>query len=218
MKINNILKLSLAYSKLIFSQQQFWGKKGSGILFICSEDRTMFLTHRSSMVMDGNCWGVPGGAVQRGYSDLESAKNEVEEELGELPSEMTYITQTSFISPGGNFQYTTFIFDIPLKSKENWNITLNWENTDAKWFELDKPPSVRLHFGVPHVYNLLPKENKVFTLSKEQLEEINKNKNEKEVIIPADDEDDYYEDEDEDEDEDELNNRDKQLQLPFMKK
>lgn len=174
MEISNILKLSSIYYKLIFGQQKFWGKKGSGILFICSEDRTMLLAYRSDYVMDGNCWGIPGGAVEKGYSDIQSAKKQVKEELGGLPSNMKYIKQTLWTAPDGKFKYRTFICDIPLSSKNEWEIKLNPENTEYKWFDLDQPPPVKLHFGVPHVHNLLPKSNKIFTLSDKQLSIVNK--------------------------------------------
>lgn len=194
MKFSNILKLSSIYSKLAFGGRKFWGNRASGILFICSEDGTWLLGHRSGEVMDGNCWGVPGGAVKEGYDDLASAELEVKQECGSLPKNKKYLAQTLYESkPKGKFEYRTFIFDISLQTKINWsgmdceNLVKNWENSEFKWFDLNKPPPVKLHFGIADIYNKLPKNNKIFTLSKEQLAEIENEDNEdEEIIIPAD--------------------------------
>ena len=68
-----------------FNQDGYWAGAGgaaSGILPICTSTKRIGLAWRSSEVADGNCWGTIGGAVQRGMSPDESAKEELAEETG----------------------------------------------------------------------------------------------------------------------------------------
>lgn len=145
----------------------YWGKKASGILFICSEDNTVLLLKRSSLVHDGGTWGIPGGAIaelgedyfsesdeQDPDDDLftSSAQNETMEEMGSLPISFKQLGETTFRDK--NFTYKTFIYDISLKEKNRWTstITLNWENDYYKWFDIDDLPS-NIHPGVQYSLN-----------------------------------------------------------------
>jgi len=141
----------------------FWGKAGSGVLYVCMEDETALLVLRSAEVEDAHTWGIPGGAVSgtEGMYDEEeieqeefdeerikqSAEKEVEEELGYIPSNSEEIGKTVFQS--GNFSYTTYIVSVPKEEKEriNQSIRLNWENQAFGWYPFDKlPPNI--HEGV----------------------------------------------------------------------
>lgn len=129
-----------------------WGRAGAGILYTCQEDGTILLLLRSPAVHDPDVWGVPGGAVgSDGFYSVDddlapmdtgeahsAAERETREELGSLPSGARDQGQTVFHK--GSFTYTTFIKDITLAEKERWtpSITLNWENSDAQWFSLER--------------------------------------------------------------------------------
>ena len=148
-----------------------WGKAGSGVMYFCPEDMSVLLLKRSPEVMDGNVWGIPGGAIKGTegvYEDSElgkdefdedmlrdSAHKEVEEEMGHLPeSEET----GSVTIPFGNFKYTTFFRSVRPEQKDAILKAnrLNWESTDAKWFHLNGLPkdihpgvsaAIKRHFG-----------------------------------------------------------------------
>lgn len=140
----------------------FWGKAGAGILYVCPEDGTMLLTLRSGHVNEPGTWGVPGGAVDP--DDHEGAntdgggpspttigaEREVAEELGGGPQSWTAAGGTVFRQ--GDFTYTTLIRAVTLEEKARWTptIRLNWENDDAQWFPIDRPPP-GLHFGAQYV-------------------------------------------------------------------
>lgn len=153
----------------------YWGKKASGILFVCSEDNTVLLLKRSNLVHNGGTWGIPGGAIaelgEDYYSEsneedpeddlfVSSAKTETFEELGSLPTSFKEIGQTIFRDE--NFTYKTFVYNLSLKEKKAWtsNIVLNWENDDYRWFDINNLPS-NIHPGVQHSLNQLYKPSDV---------------------------------------------------------
>jgi len=155
----------------------YWGKKASGIIFICLEDNTILLLKRSEYVHMGGNWGVAGGAVKElgdHYSDSEenlpdpeinvfinSAEEEVREELGSLPTIEKKLGETTF-SDGG-FTYKTFIYNITKNEKERWApmIKLNWENDDYQWFPLNQLPG-NLHPGLSYTIGELKKQQTLF--------------------------------------------------------
>jgi len=208
MNYKNILKLSSIY----FKYAAYWNPKGAGaagILLVCSEDNTIFLTKRSRRVQQPNTWGNQGGAVDpkedqiltddtassvNDYSgndmSMNGALREAVEELGSLPKGMKLLAQTTFSDRG--FTYKTYIFDISLEDKENWTptVTLNWENSEAKWFpnEQEKLPRP-LHPGIIAIPGLLTEDKKDLLNIPTELDE--QHEYEDEGDDDDDDEDDY---------------------------
>jgi 8-oxo-dGTP pyrophosphatase MutT (NUDIX family) len=141
-----------------------WGKAGAGILFFCQGQ--CLLTLRSTIVEEPLTWGVPGGSVSwEQYVDpseehsvslnidtyFSGALKEVTEELGSIPENLKVFDEVIYRE--GSFTYVTFLVSIPLK--DNWNIVLDRENLDAKWFPVDAlPPD--LHFGVKYIMEQRP--------------------------------------------------------------
>lgn len=142
----------------------FWGAAGAGILFICNEDNTLMLMHRSPYVEQPGTWGIPGGSVKgEGFYDSEKgterptddtfwegAYRETEEECGEMPQGFSNLNIEETIDfQSGSFIYRNFICNVTLAQKIAWTprIVLNWENDDFEWFSPDALPS-NLHFGV----------------------------------------------------------------------
>jgi len=145
----------------------FWGTAGAGILFVCEEDQTYFLMHRSRRVEQPRTWGIPGGSVKgEGFYDSgmsaerptdatfwKGAKKETKEECGDLPnmSKSDIIGYLDFVS--GSFIYRNFIVSLSLEEKLEWTptIELNWENDAYEWISFDDVDSYNLHFGVVYV-------------------------------------------------------------------
>jgi len=142
------------------AEKSYWGKKASGMLFICREDGTILLLKRSMRVEDPGTWGIPGGAVGEGFHGkehggkdpdnetfLSSAVKETWEELGVVPKVGTLLISTSYRD--GSFTYKTYIYDIPLSEKEQFSkqIRLNWENDYWFWFDYEGLPT-NMHKGV----------------------------------------------------------------------
>jgi GNAT superfamily N-acetyltransferase/RNA:NAD 2'-phosphotransferase (TPT1/KptA family) len=68
-----------------FNDEGFWAGEGnaaSGVLPICTTTQRVCLAWRSPDVHIGDCWGVVGGAVKKGMTPQESAKEELGEETG----------------------------------------------------------------------------------------------------------------------------------------
>jgi len=142
---------------------QFWGKSGSGMLYVCLEDQTMLLVLRSNEVEDPGTWGIPGGAIvgTEGMHDSSEGENfdietsrysaelEAEEELGCRPQPIKELGTTNYRF--GNFNYVTFVVAVSSKEKKRLQtcISLNWENDKWDWFPINRPPA-GLHFGVEH--------------------------------------------------------------------
>lgn len=142
-----------------------WGNAGAGILFFCGNECLLIL--RSMHVEEPLTWGIPGGSVSgedyyeafeesrvRIDSDayLAGAIKEAEEELGSVPPFEIF---DEIIYREGGFTYVTFFAKISKRDKDNWKITLNWENSDFKWFSVDSlPPNT--HFGVDYLIEQRP--------------------------------------------------------------
>ena len=124
-----------------------WGRRAAGLLIERSDNGQILLLLRSAEVMDPGLWGIPGGRVEPGESDLEAALAETEEELGGFPS-LQVIGEKSMRS--GDFTYTTFFASMPGELAQAWTPQLNWENDEWKWFSKNKLP-IRLHPGVRKV-------------------------------------------------------------------
>jgi 8-oxo-dGTP pyrophosphatase MutT (NUDIX family) len=168
MNINALIKCAELFH---FAATEYWGKKASGILFVCAEDNTMLLLRRSNLVEQPGTWSIAGGAIGEGYHVnvhgekdppnkvfLSSAQREAEEELGSLPLVDRLIDTTMFTD--GSFTYKTYVFNISLKEKLLWtpSIKLNWENDEAKWFAIDNAPG-NLHFGLEYSLNQLRRQS-----------------------------------------------------------
>jgi 8-oxo-dGTP pyrophosphatase MutT (NUDIX family) len=152
-KINNINEQSSSdnfdmgkkgeYHLSMGDDDRFWGNRGAGILLICPQTKRVLLVLRSRFVNEPGTWGIPGGAIDNKQESPEAAaKREANEEVGYSgPIEMhdAYV----FKAPNSNFTYYNFIGIID----EEFEPTLDWENSDAQWFELDNLPSP-LHFGI----------------------------------------------------------------------
>ena len=149
--------------------QTFWGKAGSGMLYVCLEDQTALLLHRGPEVEQSGTWGIPGGAVAgtEGHyknngevhevaedQSRASAEREATEELGTPVTSVKDLGTTTFQS--GSFRYLTYIVAVTPAEKErlNHSVQLNWENDDYDWFPLDRLPQP-LHFGVEHTFSQL---------------------------------------------------------------
>lgn len=156
MNSNNLYDLAENYLKV---SSKNYTLSAAGMLFLCLEDKTIFLSKRSKHQNKSLTWGTVGGKLENKESPKEAAEREVLEELTIIPSDKKLIKSNIF--KNGNFTYTTFIYAIPLSEKQSWTPLIKLdssENIDAKWFDINNLPD-RLH---PGMYQLLPIIRKIF--------------------------------------------------------
>lgn len=121
-------------------EESFWGHEGAGALLVARGTGRVFLVLRSAKVRNPGTWGPPGGAMEEGESPQQGAAREIREEVG-YGGPLDLRPGHVFTAPG--FTYHNFV---GLVGGE-FEPVLNWESSDAGWFDLDALPGP-LHFGL----------------------------------------------------------------------
>jgi 8-oxo-dGTP diphosphatase len=124
-----------------------WGKSGAGMLIFDRKKRQVLLFKRADNVYDPGLWGITGGArrVLHGEEEdpLVCAVTETREEAGSLPQGR--IWSIPYVFRKASFSYFTFVLEI----EGPFTPVLNWEHTDARWFDLDAAADdLAVHPGV----------------------------------------------------------------------
>jgi 8-oxo-dGTP pyrophosphatase MutT (NUDIX family) len=114
-----------------------WGRRAAGLLIQRTDTAEILLLLRSEEVMDPGLWGIPGGRVEPGETDLDAAFMESEEEVGKLPR-LDVVGEYTLVS--GDFTYSTFHVIILGEYAAGWSPVLNWESDRWAWFSPSKPP------------------------------------------------------------------------------
>ena len=118
---------------------KFWGNVAGGVLIYCSSTDKYLLLKRSSHVQEPNTWGIISGKLDDDENVEEAVKRETEEETG---FELNNLIP-AFVFKSNNFVFHNFISVV----KEEFEPTLNWENTEYGWFKFNEFPK-DLHFGL----------------------------------------------------------------------
>lgn len=120
------------------SEEGFWAGEGnaaSGVLPVCPSKGTVCLAWRSADVMEPNCWGTLGGAVKRGMSPQESAKEEMAEETGYSGSVALI---PAFVFSSGGFKYHNFVGVVPSEFGFHPGEGHGWETDHIAWVAYDR--------------------------------------------------------------------------------
>ena len=160
--------LRKAIRELIFEACQrprYWGIAAAGVVVICSEDSSVYLHLRHN-----GKWAYPGGGIHIGregyvstpipeevrlnHNDLQfktKAIEELEEEAGYLGLPSFTIVDELVTYEDCGFIYKTFIADVSLEEKENWEPQPRpdcaWEIKDDGWYGKDEWEAKDLHRG-----------------------------------------------------------------------
>lgn len=122
------------------NSEGFWGTEGAGALLVARGTGRVFLVLRSAKVRNPGTWGLPGGAMEKGESPKVAAARELMEETGYTgPLDL----RPAHVFREGDFTYHNFVGLV----EGEFEPGLNWESSDAGWFDLDALPGP-LHFGV----------------------------------------------------------------------
>jgi 8-oxo-dGTP diphosphatase len=114
-------------------------RRGAGLLIVRPKDEKILLVKRAADLRSPGHWGVPGGHMEPGETEAETALREGIEELGGLPLlEVHAATEPSWHAPGPFFAFATFL---AVLAEEDWEPRLNLENVDWGWFDPGRLPS-----------------------------------------------------------------------------
>ena len=111
-------------------------RHAAGALLIARDTGRVLLAQRSQLVDRPGLWALPGGGVEPGETPSEGALRELWEEVGwDGPVEL-YPAGTRRASRGSAI-YHSFLGLVPTEFEP----VLNWESSDAGWFDLEGLPS-----------------------------------------------------------------------------
>jgi len=120
----------------------YWGNEGSGCIVVARSTGRVLIGLRSGDVMEPYTWGTFSGALDAGLTPEQGARKELRQETGYAgPAEM--VPLYLFEAPGGTFRFQNFLAVV----EDEYEPELNWENEDARWFDLDALPE-DLHYGL----------------------------------------------------------------------
>ena len=123
----------------------FHGSAGAGVIILARSTGRLLMPKRSEEVLEPNTWGVWGGAIDEGEDPKKAARREVAEECGYTgPMELYPIYVYKHAASG--FKYFNFLGVV----EDEFTPQLNWETSQADWFDLRKLPTP-LHFGIKAV-------------------------------------------------------------------
>lgn len=122
----------------------YWGKAGAGAIIHCADTNRFLLGLRSGNVEQPHTWGTFGGAMDKEDSNpYHTALREVIEETGLDSNKILGHQKLSvYKDPKSGFTYHNYV----IKTGEEFEPKLDWENDKALWFSIDDTPQP-LHFG-----------------------------------------------------------------------
>lgn len=145
--------------ELAFTNDQFWGDEGAGVLIICPKTKRILMQLRGEFVNEPNTWGVIGGAIsgipgESSNNPMAGAEKEVREELGYTGS-LKLFRAYKYVSPKGNFKYHNFIGLVPEEFELNPSEEHKWETGFIQWMTFKEMMKQKnnFHFGLKALLN-----------------------------------------------------------------
>lgn len=126
----------MSYQRIGRNGNRYWGKKGAGIFF--TDGKSVLLLKRSEKGDNAGTWGLPGGKVEDGETNIDGALREIREECGVSAKGRRF---DSLQETDGRHQWTTFFYHID----EKFDCKLSDEHTDWKWIPFEELESYELH-------------------------------------------------------------------------
>jgi 8-oxo-dGTP pyrophosphatase MutT (NUDIX family) len=128
-----------------------WGKNGAAGILVRKLDKNGRVSHlllqlRSLSVSKGGTWGIPGGALSDGESELEGALREAREEANILPDQIEIVGQQ--VHDHGNWRFTTF-FAVEKPNNPIQIVNVDSEAISTRWVAVEELSKLQLlhHFG-----------------------------------------------------------------------
>ncbi len=136
-------------------------KASCGALIYCSRtQRYLFLLRNGKRYP--NTWGLVGGKIEEGETELEALHREIREEMGGEIKGAKVIPIEQYTSAKNTFVYHTFL----IKVEEEFVPELNNEHKGYCWVKLDDHPKP-LHPGVWRTFKLKSSRDKITALEQQ---------------------------------------------------
>lgn len=133
-------------------------KSSCGALIYCSRtQRYLFLLRNGKRYP--NTWGLVGGKIEEGETELEALHREIREEMGGEIKGAIVLPIEKYTSNKNTFEYHTFL----IKVEEEFVPELNNEHKGYCWVKLDDFPKP-LHPGVWRTFKLKSSRDKISAL------------------------------------------------------
>ena len=130
----------------VFTNGNFWGTVGAGLLPVCSSTGRILLGLRSKYVNEPETWAGFGGKLDDMETNdpQEAAKQEFMEETG-YDGDINLITSYVFRTQDKRFTYHNFIGVL----EHEFEPRLNWETDSSKWVTFEEMMKISpKHFGL----------------------------------------------------------------------
>jgi 8-oxo-dGTP diphosphatase len=114
---------------------KYWGSKGAGVFY--TDGSKVLLLKRAEKGDAEGTWGLPGGKVEEGETNIDAAVRESIEECGSSKGRRF----DDLLEKDGQHEWTTFFFQID----KPFDCKLSNEHSDWKWFDLNKLNKINLH-------------------------------------------------------------------------
>jgi len=130
----------------VLQKTGYWGSKGAGCLLVSMKTGKILIPKRSALVLEPGTWGVFGGAVDPEENEKQAVAREVHEEAGKKIDPSSLEVLYTYTDESKGFKYTTYVGIV----SDEFLPVLNWESSDAHWFEFGNWPSP-LHYGLEEI-------------------------------------------------------------------
>lgn len=100
------------------------------------QGRILFLKRHAEKI-EGLCWGVPGGKLEKGETPIDGAIRELAEEAGIQSSKETLAPIDALFIRRPEVDFIFYMFYLPLHEMPMLNIAAD-ENTEACWTNLQE--------------------------------------------------------------------------------
>jgi len=115
----------------------------SAVACIVVKEDKILLTKRSSLLIEGNKWCLPGGGIKKWEKSVDAARRELREETGLTVKKIKFLFVHEELVRRLKIHANVFVFEIRSSGK----IKTNFEVCDYGWFSRERIEKMSLAFN-----------------------------------------------------------------------
>lgn len=119
------------------------GSRISVVGIISSKDKKVLLTKRSSLIIEGNKWCLPGGSVEKFEKAEDALKREIKEEIGCEIISSKFLFHREEIMKKLNSHNIVLVYKIKVEEK----FKPNFEVSEIKYFDKKEIKNLDFAYG-----------------------------------------------------------------------